>query len=89
MGIDRMNLAKQSLILFIRSLPEKCRFEVISFGHTYDYLNINGKEKAVEYNTESRDTAIRIIEHFSSNYGGTDILNPLIDASKSAKKSFG
>ena len=80
MGGSRIQLAKEALTLFIRSLPEGCKFEIIRFGTKYEYLNISGKTKAIEYNEETSNRAILAIEYFDSNFGGTNILSPLKDA---------
>ena len=80
MGGSRIHLAKEALTLFIRSLPKGSKFEIIRFGTKYEYLNINGKSKAIEYNEETSNQAILAIEDFNSDFGGTNILSPLKDA---------
>lgn len=38
MGGDRIKKAIESLIIFLKSLPEDSYFNVISFGHYFDKL---------------------------------------------------
>ena len=46
---NRMNKAKEALILFLRSLPPHCKFSIISFGTDSDFLEIND-ETIINYN---------------------------------------
>lgn len=39
MGTDKMQCAIDALVIFIQSLPEGCRFDVVSFGTRYTYLS--------------------------------------------------
>ena len=77
MGINnRMQLANDAMALFVRSLPMDSSFSVISFGSNYSALNILGNT-VISYNDSSKDSALEQIKDFSSNFGGTDILEPL------------
>lgn len=40
----RMELAKEALDIFIRSLPMECTFSIISFGNKHNMLDYLGKE---------------------------------------------
>ena len=71
---NRIGIARQALILFMRSLPEKCMFSIISFGTHFMCLK---QGQVLDYDDFSRDAAIKEIGTFSSNFGGTMILEPL------------
>ena len=68
---NRMEIARQSLVLFMRSLPEKCDFSIISFGTKFKPLQLG---KSLKYNDQNRDAAISEIENFTSDFGATMIL---------------
>jgi uncharacterized protein with von Willebrand factor type A (vWA) domain len=38
MSGTRMKMAKEALILFLKSLPQQCYFNIISFGSTYESM---------------------------------------------------
>ena len=68
-------MARDALILFMRSLPEGCSFSVISFGSKFSPLLENNSYQT--YDDGTRDYAISLIESFEANFGGTKILEPL------------
>ena len=74
---NRMEFARQALVLFMRSLPEKCLFSIISFGTQFSCLN---QGQVLNYNDKTRDAAISEIDTFSANFGDTEILEPLKEA---------
>ncbi|KAH3732835.1 Vault protein inter-alpha-trypsin domain [Pelomyxa schiedti] len=65
---------KQTLQIFLRSLPEGTRFNIIGFG-TY-HVTLFSKGSAV-YNEETLDTASKYVVKMSANLGGTNIMGPL------------
>jgi uncharacterized protein with von Willebrand factor type A (vWA) domain len=72
---NRIKIAKQALILFIRSLPSNSKFNVCSFGSDFDYLF----PESVGYSNETMGEAIEEIEEFESDYGGTDLYEPFVN----------
>ena len=77
---NRIQLAKDALSLFIRSLPLNCYFNVISFGHDWQamFTQQTGKEiLAVENNQHNRDQALSFVQAFKADMGGTNILGPV------------
>ena len=73
MGGSRIRAALAALELFIRSITQNSKFNVISFGSTYQLLY----EKSVEYNNANMENAIKEIKTFSSDLGGTELYSPI------------
>jgi hypothetical protein len=73
MNLQRMRLAVQALKVFLKSLPVGVKFNICSFGSHYSFL----WKKSVTYGQETLDEAIRHAESFASNYGGTEMLEPV------------
>ena len=73
MGGGRIRAALAALELFIRSITQNSKFNVISFGSTYQLLY----EKSVEYNNANMENAIKEIKTFSSDLGGTELYSPI------------
>ncbi|KAL4489960.1 hypothetical protein ABPG72_010859 [Tetrahymena utriculariae] len=73
--------ACQALILFLKSLPTDSYFNVVSFGSSYEKLF----QSSMEYNTKSLEKAIKIINKYTANLGGTEILFPLQNVFKEKK----
>jgi hypothetical protein len=73
MGVESMKKAAQALELLLRSLPEGCYFNVISFGSHYDSLF----PKSQLYSETSLSKALNLAQTMKSNYGGTEIYNAL------------
>ena len=68
MAGTKMNLTKQALQLFMKSLPpEDTYFQIISFGSNYKYLD--DKARALTYDPETLDLATSKIENFSASMG--------------------
>lgn len=77
MGGERIEITKKALELFMQSLPPKSTFQIISFGSNFDQLKLKNTNGRIEYNDKNKDAAIRVIEDFVANYGGTNIYSPL------------
>ena len=57
-GSGRMELAKDALAIFIRSLPVGCRFSIISFGSRYEGLRYGENDFGIPYNEGSKDWSL-------------------------------
>ncbi|CAI2196731.1 3202_t:CDS:1, partial [Funneliformis geosporum] len=69
MSIEPMKKAAQALELLLRSLPEDCYFNVVSFGSRHDSLF----PKSQLYSETSLSQAIDLAQSMTSDYGGTEI----------------
>lgn len=72
---ESITIAKEALKLFIKNLPENSKFDVVSFGSSYERMY----GSAVDSNDSNRQSTIRKIENFDANFGGTELLPPLQD----------
>lgn len=68
-----MNLAKEALQVFLKSLPVGVKFNICSFGSHHSFLF----PRSASYSQDTLATAIRHTAGLSANYGGTKILEPL------------
>lgn len=68
-----IELAKEALIYFLKSIEEGNLFNVISFGSFCEYLYKEPKE----VNDENIEAAIKEIKTFDANFGGTELYVPL------------
>ena len=73
MGGAYINSARETLILFLKSIPPGCRINIIGFGSSYQSLFPN----SVAYNQQNLDIAIRHAEGMQADLGGTELLSPL------------
>ena len=72
---DRIEMAKESLIYFLKSLPNtKSKFNIISFGSTYEKIYDN----FVDITEENINKAIEISNNFDADLGGTELMEPLL-----------
>ena len=69
----RIELAKLSLIFFLKSLPENSKFNIISFGSDYSELY----PENIEVNNENIQKTMELIDAFDADMGGTEIDNVL------------
>ena len=69
-----INSARETLILFLKSLPEGCNFNIIGFGSRYEKLF---SAVSVPYTQETLDKATRHAQEMQANLGGTELLQPL------------
>lgn len=71
---NRMQITNDAVVLFLQSLPSGCKFGMLGFGSTSSWC----KGGINDYNNNTKDIAISEAKYFDSNYGGTDILEPLV-----------
>ena len=65
--------ASDALVLFIKSLPVTCYFNVIAFGSTFRNLF----EVSQKYSMETVEKAMLFADKLQASLGGTELLNPL------------
>lgn len=68
-----INSAKETLVLFLKSIPPGCYFNIIGFGSRYEHLF----PKSVPYNQTNLDKAMKLAQTMQANLGGTELLQPL------------
>ena len=73
---DRISTAVNALTLFLRSLPLKSKFAIISFGSKHQFLEIDN-EIIFENSFKTMRKAIECISLFKSDFGSENILEPL------------
>src|SRR5436190_21315085 len=73
MGDEPMKKAAQALELLLRSLPEDCYFNVVSFGSHHDSLF----PKSQIYSEDSLSKALNLAQTMTSDYGGTEVFDAL------------
>ncbi|VDN15060.1 unnamed protein product [Dibothriocephalus latus] len=73
MGGKNILQAKESLLLFLKSLPTNCRFQIVGFGSTFSALF----DEPRDYTEESIQTALEYQKHLDADMGGTEVLGAL------------
>ena len=73
MGGDNINQAKATLLLFLKSLPVACYFNIVSFGNDFSTLF----PESQECNEQTLEQAIRLQKTMNADMGGTEMLGPL------------
>uniref|UniRef100_A0A3Q2G2G2 Uncharacterized protein n=1 Tax=Cyprinodon variegatus TaxID=28743 RepID=A0A3Q2G2G2_CYPVA len=69
----RINSARDTLLLLLKSLPMGCYFNIYSFGSSFEHIF----PTSVEYNEKTMNEALNKVEKMEANLGGTEILRPL------------
>ncbi|XP_052814966.1 von Willebrand factor A domain-containing protein 5A-like isoform X2 [Mya arenaria] len=70
---SNMKNAKEALLLFLKSLPVGCYFNVVSFGSMYDCLFNESKH----YSERTLNEALMVLANMDADMGGTEIYKPL------------
>lgn len=68
--------ARETLMLFMKSLPENSKFNILGFGSRYEWLF---SKVSVQYSQETLDKAMTHLQDLQANLGGTELLPPLQD----------
>ncbi|XP_057624269.1 von Willebrand factor A domain-containing protein 5A-like [Chionomys nivalis] len=69
----RIDAAKETLILLLKSLPMGCYFNIYGFGSTHEAFF----PKSVKYTQETMEKAVEKVKLMQADLGGTEILTPL------------
>nr|XP_015099568.1 von Willebrand factor A domain-containing protein 5A isoform X2 [Vicugna pacos] len=69
----RIEAAKETLILILKSLPIGCYFNIYGFGSSYEAFF----PKSVKYDQRTMEEALRRVKLMRADLGGTEILAPL------------
>lgn len=68
--------ARETLLLFLKSLPENCSFNIVGFGSDHTKLFNKG---SVTYSQKTLDVATSHTQTMQADLGGTELLLPLKD----------
>ncbi|CAI9558451.1 unnamed protein product, partial [Staurois parvus] len=69
----RIQSAKETLLLLLKSLPLGCYFNIYGFGSTFESFFL----ESMEYTQETLEAAVNKVTQMSADLGGTEILEPL------------
>ncbi|KAK3397506.1 von Willebrand factor type A domain-containing protein [Sordaria brevicollis] len=70
----RIEGLKSALRIFLKSIPVGAKFNICSFGSTYDFLFKDGSRS---YDQESLGLAMDCADRMDASYGGTEMYQPL------------
>ena len=68
-----INSARETLVLFLKSIPPGCYFNIIGFGSSYEHLF----PSSAPYNQTNLDKGMKHAQNLSADLGGTELLRPL------------
>ncbi|CAF1234364.1 unnamed protein product [Rotaria sp. Silwood1] len=71
---NKIGLARQAMLVFLKSLPVNCYFNIIRFGTQYKSLFT---EITAIYNEENAQKAEQLITGMKADLGGTELTSPL------------
>nr|XP_055047543.1 von Willebrand factor A domain-containing protein 5A-like isoform X2 [Misgurnus anguillicaudatus] len=69
----RIESAKETLLLLLKSLPMGCYFNIYGFGSHFESFF----PQSVVYNQDTMDQALKKVNEMTANMGGTEIFQPL------------
>ncbi|KAM7539950.1 hypothetical protein Aperf_G00000031187 [Anoplocephala perfoliata] len=70
---SRIQQSREALLLFLKSLPRKCRFQIVSFGSEHSSLF----PQPVDYTKENLKQAMNHQERLEADLGGTELYSAL------------
>jgi hypothetical protein len=74
-GEDKIGLVCKAMLLFLKSLPTNCSFNIVRFGSSFEALF---KDQVVrKYNEKNMREAEKLIKGMKADLGGTELLSPL------------
>ena len=85
MGGSYIKSASETLVLFLKSIPQGCFFNIISFGSRYESFF----PSSMPYSQKTMEEATQFVEKMEANFGGTELLAPLQYLFKQPSKSSG
>ena len=85
MGGSYIKSAAETLVLFLKSIPEGCYFNIISFGSRYASFF----PSSMPYNQETMEKSTAFAKTMRADFGGTELLEPLKYIFKQPPKSSG
>ncbi|CAF3453058.1 unnamed protein product [Rotaria sp. Silwood1] len=71
---NKIGLAREAMLLFLKSLPLNCHFNIIRFGSTHQALF---NEITAIYNEQNAQKAEQLTNQLQADLGGTELLKPL------------
>lgn len=74
MGGTRIEGLKSALRIFLKSIPVGAKFNICSFGSTYEFLFKDGSRS---YDQKSLGLAMDYANRMDANFGGTEMYRPL------------
>jgi hypothetical protein len=69
---NKIGLARQAMLLFIKSLPVNCHFNIVRFGSQYKTLF---NESTAVYNEINAELAEQLITRMQADLGGTELVS--------------
>lgn len=69
----KIELVVAAMKIFLKSLPVGVKFNICSFGSRHSFLF----KKSKTYDQSSLKDALKHLESFAANYGGTEMLSPV------------
>eukprot|EP00922_Rhytidocystis_sp_ex-Travisia-forbesii_P042983 GHVS01064244.1.p1 GENE.GHVS01064244.1~~GHVS01064244.1.p1 ORF type:complete len:883 (-),score=140.10 GHVS01064244.1:18-2666(-) len=73
MAGPRMKQSKRAVMLFVKSLPPGCKFNIVGFGSTF----LKWRQNSVIYDEQSCASAVTHVQNIDADLGGTEIMAPL------------